>query len=571
MTAGRAVRRFPAPNDAAAAVRAGREALAHRRWEDARERFEAALESGETAEALEGLGNAIERLGDVLGSLVHRERAYLLFRRSGAAEDAARVAISVGLVYASERGEYAVANGWFRRARGLLEALEPGTEHARLAIWEAHLAFIHHDDVAAAREQLDRGLTLARSLDLEEYCVVGLGLEGLLLVAEGRVGDGMARLDEATTAAVAGELSDPDAMGNTCCYALRACEQVQDFERAAQWLARVAEFNRRVRIPLFVTYCRNHYVAILTWRGAYAEAEAELEAVVREAGEQAPTVLPEVDARLGELRRRQGRHAEAAACFARAEAHPLAALGRAALALDQDDPRSAVELVRRFLRRLPGTDRISRGPAWPLLVSACCALGEHEDAAEALAELRALAEAAPTEALQAAHAAAEGTLALCAGDAEAAGCSWADAVYRFERAGAPYETAAARLGLARAQLALGRRADAEDEARAALAAYERLGAAGEAARAAGLLARIAAPTEGADSAGGAASEPPDPLTRRQVEVVRLVALGLSNKEIGARLFLSELTVKRHVADILTRLDLPSRAAAAAYAAQRGLC
>ena len=63
---------------------------------------------------------------------------------------------------------------------------------------------------------------------------------------------------------------------------------------------------------------------------------------------------------------------------------------------------------------------------------------------------------------------------------------------------------------------------------------------------------------------------PSPLTAREREVIRLVARGLSNKEIASRLGLSEHTVHRHVGNILTRLDLPSRAAAVAYAAQSGL-
>lgn len=132
----------------------------------------------------------------------------------------------------------------------------------------------------------------------------------------------------------------------------------------------------------------------------------------------------------------------------------------------------------------------------------------------------------------------------------------------FMPSGNPYEAARSRLDQAEALLALGRDEDARREARAALDAFSRLGAVAAEKRARALLQRASPP---------AGDEPrPDGLSRRQCEVLRLLARGLSNREIGERLFVSEFTVKRHVADILTRLDFPSRAAAAAYAAQQGL-
>ncbi len=60
------------------------------------------------------------------------------------------------------------------------------------------------------------------------------------------------------------------------------------------------------------------------------------------------------------------------------------------------------------------------------------------------------------------------------------------------------------------------------------------------------------------------------LTARECEVLRLVATGLSNSRIADQLALSEHTVKRHVANILTKLDLPTRAAAVAEAARLGM-
>lgn len=540
--------------------------MARYRWSEASAHFRAALDGEETPEALEGLATAKFWTGEVAASFPLRERAFALYRQRGDRRDAARAAITLGLEYAATRGEHAVANGWLRRAHRLLDGLEPGPEQAWLTVWEAHLAFLFHDDLETALDLLGRAMALAHSLGDVDLEMMTLAMEGLTMVAQGRVVDGMRRLDEAAVAAVSGEITDLEAYGQACCYMMRACEQVHDFERAAQWVGRGRETAERLGLPMSVSYCRGHYAAVLTWRGAWGEAEAELEAFARELAGPAPAILPEKAARLGEIRRRQGRFAEAADLFARAEASHLTALGRALLAFDEGDPATAVDLAHRYFRRLPPGDRMSRAPGWGLLVRAHCALGEPERAAAAVAELRALAESTPTAAFAAA-AAAEGTLAACSGDPEEACRRFADAVYGYERAAAPYETGRARLGLARALAALGRRAGAETEARAALATFERIGAAHQAARAAALLAEIAPPD--AAPAGGATAALAG-LTPRQVEVLRQVAAGLSNKEIGARLHLSEFTVKRHVADILTRLDLPSRAAAASWAAQRGL-
>jgi DNA-binding NarL/FixJ family response regulator len=166
-----------------------------------------------------------------------------------------------------------------------------------------------------------------------------------------------------------------------------------------------------------------------------------------------------------------------------------------------------------------------------------------------------------TTALTASAAAAAAVLHRLAGNLDAAASSFEQAAALYERAGAPFETARARLDLAQALNATGQRAGAEREARLALESFQSLGAERDALRARQWLEQ---------------PERPQPrvgkpkLTARQIEILRLVAQGLSNPEIAARLRLSDHTVKRHVANLLTRLGLPSRAAAVAYAAREGL-
>jgi len=160
------------------------------------------------------------------------------------------------------------------------------------------------------------------------------------------------------------------------------------------------------------------------------------------------------------------------------------------------------------------------------------------------------------------HMAAE--LAMARGDHEAARRGYEDAIDGWAQAGMPFAHAAAHHGLARALHALGRGAAAREQARLARERFEELGAESAAATAGELETR----GDAGEAAGEAAARPP--LSNRELEVLRLVSQGCSNKEVAARLFLSEHTVKRHLANILKRLDLPSRAAAVAFAARHDL-
>ena len=144
-----------------------------------------------------------------------------------------------------------------------------------------------------------------------------VGVEGLALVNEGDVADGMARLDEATTAALAGEFEEIVAAGWTFCFLLNACERVRDFERAAEWCRKVAVFSRRMHTNFVTLACRAHYGAVLTWQGRWPEAEKSLTEAERLALER-PSWGGLTIVRLADLRRRQGRFAEAEELLRRA-------------------------------------------------------------------------------------------------------------------------------------------------------------------------------------------------------------------------------------------------------------
>src|SRR5205823_1268836 len=138
-----------------------------------------------------------------------------------------------------------------------------------------------------------------------EMEVLSIGMEGLARVTRGDIADGMRLLDESTTAALAGECRDLSVVGTACCYLISACERVRDFERASQWCDRVRDFCRRWRFRAMFTTCRLQYATTLMFRGAFDEAESELEAAGSELEAVRPAAGPAVWVRLGELRRRQ--------------------------------------------------------------------------------------------------------------------------------------------------------------------------------------------------------------------------------------------------------------------------
>lgn len=540
----------------------GWEALRRGAWEEARGLFSSALVGEETPEALEGLAMATWWLDDSAVALQARERAYRLFQDRGDSQAAARVAIWLAIDSLVFRREEVVANGWLRRAHRLLDGLEPTPEHGFLAAQEGQIAIRFHHDPATARVRATDVIAIGRSLGILDLEMLGLALEGLALVAQGEVDDGMQRLDEATRAAVSGEMRDPRAICLTCCNLIYACEQVRDFDRAAQWCKYAKEFCQHWGIRYFFALCRAQYAAVFVARGAWAEAEVELTEAVDELRVTRPGQALEGIARLGELRRRQGRLEEADSLFKEAEPDQLAQVGRAALALDRGDARGAVELCERFLRGLPECNRTERAAALELLACGLAGLGDAAGAASSVQELRALADAIGTEPLAASATFAEGMVAAATGDDDCARRSFEDAVDLFEHSGSPFEAARVRLELARTLLAQGRTEPARSEACAASEVLTRLGATCESDRAAALLRETEAGSRRDGRVAG--------LTPREQEVLRLMAEGLANQEIAGRLMVSEHTVHRHVANILGKLRVSSRAAAATFAASHGL-
>jgi LuxR family transcriptional regulator, maltose regulon positive regulatory protein len=418
---------------------AGREALARGAWEQARASFDAALALDDSAQAWEGRSWAAWWLDDVALCLEGRERAYRAYRADGDGRGAARMALWVGDDHLEFRGEAAVANGWFQRAERILEVLEPCPEHGWLAAFRAHL-LLGHDPVEAQRlgaraREVGAGLGV---VDLEMF---GLATEGLALVNRGEVGEGMRRLDEAAAAALGGEYEQLAPAGWTCCYLIYACERVRDYDRAAQWCRKVEDFSGRMRIRFVNGTCRAHYAAVLVWHGDWSGAERELVQAMTDLTAVRPFWRSEAVVRLAELRRRQGRVAEAAELFAQAERHALAELGVGALRLDEGDAAGARDHLERVLRQLPVESATKRTGLLELLARALAALGEPQAAQPHVDELDAIAATVATMPLRASASLAAGVVTAAAGEHESARRRLEDAIELFAKGGAPCETA----------------------------------------------------------------------------------------------------------------------------------
>jgi LuxR family transcriptional regulator, maltose regulon positive regulatory protein len=542
----------------AAPIETGRQALAQGAWEEARASFNTALQEEETPEALEGLSWSAWWLDDAGAVFDARERACRLYRKRGDAAGEARMAIWLAVDHLDFHGALAVASGWLQRAHRLLDPLEPGPEHGWLAFQDGYVALMRGD--ATKAEVLGAyAAELGRRFEVPDLAMLGLALEGATLVTRARVEEGMRCLDEATALALEGRAEIPISGAWACCFLVTACTAARDYERAFEWCDRIAEFAERYGSRYMLGFCRAEYGAVYLWRGRWTEAGVLLRASAEDFLRSRPAMVGAPLVGLAELRRRQGRRAEAEALLDEAGPSSKALLCRARLAFDQGDVLWAVELLERLLRQLPAEGMLERAPALELLVSARLARGELDEAVSALAELREIERSVGTPPLRAFADLSEGMLEAARDHHSRARTLLEDAVDRFQRSGAPYESALARIELATSLAALGRTDPAEREAATALESLLELGA--DADRARWIL----------DASARDDGRSPFPeVTPREREVLRLLAEGLTNRQIAERLVVSEHTVHSHVTSIKRKLDLPSRTAAAAYAFRHDL-
>ena len=529
---------------------AGQAALLRGDWRSAQRTFASVLATEDTPEARLGLGTALWWLGEFAQSLDHRERAYAQLCRRGERTSAAMVAIWLAIAYKAGYGNLPTARGWTSRAESLLDGIQGPPRGWLLLARSTQDAADNGGRVA--RRALEAGRRFG-DVDLE---LCALAQVGAHQVAQGRVEEGLTRLEEATAAALGGEARDLTTAVFTGCLMMIACAQCADLERAVQWCRAADRFTDRYGAPYLFAWCRTVYGGVLVSLGRWADAERELSlAIAASEGTYRP-VHVEATATLAALSVRRGRIEEAAALLSGIDADPGAAAAVAELQIAQGQMQVAACTLRRRLEQL-SPDELGPTPLVELLVEADVAVGELLEAQELAERLSTLATLSGRDSGVARAELAHGRVRAALGDAEKAGYHLQAAMEAFVRAEMPFEAAQSRLELARVLIG-GSAESAIAEAHGALVSFDGLGAKRHADAAAALSRSLGGrPRTGPRNAPG--------LTPRQTEVLELLAEGLANPEIASRLYISRKTVEHHVEGILSKLGLRSRTQAAVYA------
>jgi DNA-binding CsgD family transcriptional regulator len=528
----------------------------------ARRVFKLALAEVATGEVLEGLGEALYLEREYSASAAHYERAYSAYRRERDTMAAGRAARSAAWITGNVLGAWAVRSGWLARARTVLEeAGQDRPEHG----WVLIIKAFSEPDARLREALLREAITVGRRFGDPDIEFLALAYLGGLFVMTDRVEEGLVLSDEALAAACAGELTELATVDEIFCGLLWACELVNDVPRADQWMRAAAD--RMQRSNVVAAFCRAHYGGILTAAGRWQEAETELVEAARHFDLGLSPRRAAALIRLADLRVRQGRLEEAAQLLDGLEQHPDVVPTLAALHLARGDTALARELLERATQgysedEVPTVGESTMvGPLLSLLVDVCLEEGDLDGAERIARRLGRIAEAQRGPYLRAVAALAKGQVRVASGNGDARACLH-EALEGFARAQLPMELARTRLELARA---LSERSPevAIAEAKSALLGFEQLQAARHADAAAAVLRSLGAPIRtGPKGVGG--------LTGREVQVLRLVATGLSNQEIATALVISEHTARRHLQNIFAKLGVSSRAAATAYAFQHDL-
>jgi DNA-binding CsgD family transcriptional regulator len=534
----------------------GRAFYEARAWRDAYE----ALSQADEAVALEAadvelLATCAYMLGDEDEWMRRLERAHHLHVEAGELQRAVRCAFFIGANLAL-RGEIGGATGWLGRGQRLLD------RDGRDCVERGYLLVIEElqhwasGDYAAAAETAAAVAEIGQRFEDADLFALSVMDQGHLLIKDGQVKQGLGLLDEAMVAVTSGELS-PIPTGWVYCGVIGACQEVYEARRAAEWTAALTRWcDQQPDMVAFTGRCLVHRAEVMQLQGAWGAALEE----ARRAGTRFVETMNPVAGlafyREGELLRLRGEFGAAEEAYREATRcgwEPQPGLSQLRLARGRRD--SAAAAIRRATGE--ASDPLKRAGLLAACVEIMLAVGDREEARNASRQLDEIVADHESEMLAAMAEYARGAVDLAEGDPRAALTPLRRALQRWHDLAAPYEAARARVLIGQACRELGDDDSADLELEAARNAFARLGARPDVAQ----LDTLAAKARSADPHG---------LTPRELQVLRLVAAGETNKGIAAKLVVSERTVDRHVSNIFTKLDVSSRAAATAYAYEHDL-
>ena len=534
----------------------GREAYERSAWSEAYELLGRAERTAPlSGPDLVSLAISAHMLGHFDEWLPVLERAHHSYAEEGEMLPAVRCAFWIGMNLAL-RGEMGPAAGWLGRAQRLLE--RDGRECVEQGYMLLPVSFQHEvsGDFDGAAATAAAAAEIGERFGDNDLYALAVHVQGTVLAKGGRVAEGLSLLDEAMVAVTAGEVS-PVVSGIVYCGVILACEEVYELRRAHEWTAALTRWcEQQPDLVSFRGRCLVHRAQLMRLHGDWPAALAE----ARLAGERfAAAMNPGAIAKAwylqAEVQRLSGRFREAEEAYREASRHGLEPQpGLALLRLAQDNVEVASAAIRRAVSET--ADPAARAGLLPAYVEIMLAGGDIDTAREACGELQEIAARYGTDMPRAMVAQACGALELAAGDASGALVRLRQAFQAWHELDAPYELALTRVLIGRACRALGDEDGFEFELDAARRVFEQLGAAPS-------LAVVDSLTTGGESQAHG-------LTPRELEVLRLVATGKTNREIALTLVISEHTVARHVQNIFTKLGVPSRTAAGAFAFEHDL-
>jgi DNA-binding NarL/FixJ family response regulator len=543
---------------AVAELERGRASYDRRAWLDAHEALAAADEvAGLGAEDLELLARSAYMLGrddDYASAL---ERAHHAYVDAHEPARAVRCAFWIGhnMLF---RGETVRARAWFARAERLLEREAPECVERGWLLIPVWLEQLARGDWEAGYATAADAAAIGERFGDADLVWLARDDQARALVKQGRVEEGLRLLDEALVVAASGELS-PVVTGIVYCNTIAFCHDAYEVRHAREWTAALTRWcDSQPEMVAHNGLCLVHRAEILQMQGAWGDALAEAGRAAERFTQGVLNQLAHGKAlyRRGEIHRLRGELDAAEAVYREANRYGCEPQpGLALLRLAQGRRDTAASAIRRAVGET--TEPLKRAALLPAYVEIMLKGDDVETAHSAARQLEEIARRQRNDALEARSAQAHGAVALARDAPQTALVAARRAAEGWQALGAPYDAARARVLIGLACRALGDDDTAALELEAARDVFAELGAVPDVARVEELLPRVPVPgTHG--------------LTGRELEVLRLVAAGKSNREIASALVISERTVARHLQNIFAKLRLSSRTAAAAYAFEHDL-